>query len=274
MRGWLQKRSDNGKNWERRFFALNESTNKLYYFQNSTDAEYKEVIDMLNVRVQDLQAKGSEEPTKALRIASKTKGSKVVKNHDYLTFLAETIEEKYEWLARLKAATVPATETVLVRDREKKRKKPKQDENDASKANLEESSKAVEPKETLPLDPVEVERERFRLIGSTVKEYVDEAFFAMLNSIPKAIIHKTIKQLTDELEKKLYEVVTEPSYETVKDWMQEDPKLAIWKEGARDALQKLETGRAALAILANQGYDKLSQDRRSRRKERMDALYY
>eukprot|EP00958_Prasinococcus_capsulatus_P018567 scaffold2178_cov323-Prasinococcus_capsulatus_cf.AAC.1 len=254
MRGWLQKRSDNGKNWERRFFALNESTNRLYYFQNSTDTEYKEVIDMLNVRVQDLQAKGSEEPTKALRIAAKTKGTKVVKNHDYLTFLAETIEEKYEWLARLKASTVPATETVLVKDRHKKAAKQRKDL-DAGAA-----AAPVPTKEIEPLDPIEVERERFRLIGLTVKEYVDEAFFAMLNSIPKAIVHKTIKQLDGELEKRLYEVITAPSYERVKDWMQEDPKLVAWKEGARDALVKLESGRAALAILANQGYDKLSQD--------------
>ena len=65
----------------------------------------------LQCKVQDFRPDGERESLQ-FRIISKSRGVPVVNDHEFIVLKAETLEKKYEWMARLRAASVPPAESL------------------------------------------------------------------------------------------------------------------------------------------------------------------
>ncbi|GFH30079.1 dynamin-related GTPase [Haematococcus lacustris] len=107
--------------WQKRFFIFSDTQRMLYYFKSAEDvAKGGTARGMVNVAesvVEDLDDRGSVRVGAAplaintadrsqlmIRLRSKVPGQVAVKDHSSLVVRAETMEQKVQWLARLRKA--------------------------------------------------------------------------------------------------------------------------------------------------------------------------
>mmetsp|Transcript_19122 Transcript_19122/g.32848 ORF Transcript_19122/g.32848 Transcript_19122/m.32848 type:complete len:797 (-) Transcript_19122:788-3178(-) len=106
--------------WQKRFFIFSEAQRMLYYFKSTEEVgkgvQPRGMIPMAECHVEDLDAqmglqKGSQ-PLLLLRIRNKDARIAVHKENQALVLRAETVEQKVQWLARLRGATDPVRRTA------------------------------------------------------------------------------------------------------------------------------------------------------------------
>ena len=244
LMGYLEKRSDGGAHWDKRWFVLNEAKCRLSYYKNPEDRTARGVIDMQRTRPQDMLAKGNTEPTAVFRVASKERGRPIVKDHEWLMLRAPSIEKKYEWLARLRAATQPPSEAIAyvppspsqpaVPPPEPSPPPPKETSTGASEdkgdsdterevAEAEaEAAEAVAAAQRARADSATdaedaevskartaADHERFLLeMGQAASEYCEEVFASLVATVPKAVVYAMLGRVEEDLTAELYTAVS------------------------------------------------------------------
>lgn len=134
--GWLEKRSADTSSlsavpvdswrWQRRWFVVAVEAGYLYYFKTPGEVQTEQPKVAINLReciIDDFQPEVAGMPTKKstqrldgnagsvsllIRIAHRNPGMPVAKNHPQIILRAVDASEKYDWLARLRHASVPS----------------------------------------------------------------------------------------------------------------------------------------------------------------------
>lgn len=293
LMGYLEKRSDTASRWDKRWFVLNEGKCRLSYYRTPEDRTARGVIDMQRARPQDMLSKDSAEPTPVMRIAVRETGDRLLKDHQWLMLKAPSVEKKYEWLARLRAATEPPSEAIAyaATSRLSPPATPASptatsatpqsggeviDVEAADAAAAAAAAEAAVAAETAQLaaateseatEEVEaprvrtaIDHERFLLeMGQAATEYVSQVFVSLVANIPKVVVHAMISRVEDQLLPELVKAVTaefgrSDDEARMEHLVREDPSLEAWKMHARRSLEVIGAARPVLAGAIAEGH--------------------
>ncbi|EFJ05623.1 hypothetical protein SELMODRAFT_449094 [Selaginella moellendorffii] len=230
--GYLSKRSaTSADTWNKRWFVLNEKSNKLGYMKKPDDKRFQGVINLEECLIEELseeelaegrpskskeaskQANGPE-PNLTIKISNKVAYKTVLKAQHVVALKAESMAEKTEWMTKLRQCT------------------------DQGKGSSKAVVEVVTPLRTSmsdgALDTVITRRadpeEELRIMAQEVRDYVEAVMNSLSANIPKAAIFCQVERSKDSMLSTLYKSISALPTPTIKELLQEDAQVKRRRE--------------------------------------------
>eukprot|EP00897_Mesotaenium_endlicherianum_P008361 jgi/Mesen1/7553/ME000392S06821 len=262
LAGFLWKvSSKNG--WSKRWFALSDKTARLYYVKKPDEKAPRGVIPLEDCVVEDVVAPddyptipASSDPLRGaqpqnaqtmqslvFKLSNKVPYKTVVKVHHNLILRAENMQDKAQWVQRIRLLTkAGATQEAPPPEAAEKEAAPAAAAPVALKR--EEASQATVPMKRAPTDP----EEDLKLMSQEVRQYVEVVLTNLSQNIPKAVVLSQVERAKEQMLTKLYTAVSTLPNHAVEELMTEDPESKAKREKANVQQEKLMQLRRALSL--------------------------
>lgn len=237
--GWLSRKSEKTNDWSKRWFVLNEKTNKFAYTKTPDERNFRGVINLEECFLEDgadekeqatSEKKSSKDKKSAngqvnseanlmFKLSHKVPYKTVFKAHNAIILKAENMAEKLEWMAKLRycigAAQGPSIKAAT----------PEFDSSGRF-------SSAPEPSGEMstvlrrPADP----DEDLRLMAQEVRDYVDAVLNSLSANVPKAVVLCQVERAKDAMLNQLYSSISAHPTERIQELLQEDVEVKRRRE--------------------------------------------
>ncbi|XP_024543226.1 dynamin-2B isoform X1 [Selaginella moellendorffii] len=221
---YLMKKSTNKSGWKKRWFVLNEKTNRLGYTKTPDERLFRGVINLEECAIDDASEKDDDDaPTTksskkerasdssislAFKITNKVPYKSVLKAHSSVVLKAESIADKQEWIAKLRNCAQGTQQPP-----------------GKSASIVKEPSRAPEPvQDTVIRRPADPD-EDLRFMGQEVRDYVEAVLNSLSANIPKAVVLCQVEKSKDAMLNKLYSSISKFSSAQIQELLQEDPEV-------------------------------------------------
>ncbi|CAK9193656.1 unnamed protein product [Sphagnum troendelagicum] len=267
--GYLLKKSSKKDDWIKRWFVLNERTNRLGYTKKPEEKSFRGVIALEECILEDGLEKenGAEEAAApaskswskskktsangtdkenlgdnlAFRISHKVSYKTVLKAHHSLVLKADNMAEKMEWMAKLRGCIEsPKNDSSM---KSGSMKESKSTDNVAAALPSSASDGPVEMSTVLrrPVDP----EEELRSMAKEVRDYVEAVLNSLCANIPKAVVLCQVERAKDAMLNQLYSSVSSQSTGKIEELLKED-------QGVKARRERWQKQAAALSKLTRQ----------------------
>ncbi|KAJ7525447.1 hypothetical protein O6H91_17G051600 [Diphasiastrum complanatum] len=243
---YLLKKSTKKTGWLKRWFVLNEKTNRLGYTKTPEERHYRGVINLEECFIEDASDKDDDDisattksskdskrssgtdSSKALsqslafKISNKVPYKTVIKAHSAIILKADSLAEKQEWMTKLRNCAQPS-KSSSTKGSSNGGSQPL-DTSSQTRGSVSES--ASETMLRRPTDP----EEDLKLMAQEVRDYVEAVLNSLSANIPKAIVLSQIERAKEAMLNKLYSSISKHPTTTIQELLQEDPEVKRRRE--------------------------------------------
>ncbi|KAG0632286.1 hypothetical protein M758_1G317400 [Ceratodon purpureus] len=236
--GWLSRKGENTNDWTKRWFVLNEKTNKFGYTKTPDERNFRGIINLEECFLED----GADENDQAAsdKKSSKKSANGQVNSEANLTFKlshkipyktvfkaqhaiilkAENMAEKLEWMAKLRYCIGAAQGSSL------RSAAPEFDSSGRYSSASETNSGEMSTVLRRPAD----QDEDLRLMAQEVRDYVEAVLNSLAANVPKAVVLCQVERAKDAMLNQLYSSISAHPTERIQDLLQEDVEVKRRRE--------------------------------------------
>ncbi|KAJ7520179.1 hypothetical protein O6H91_20G070900 [Diphasiastrum complanatum] len=248
---YLWKKSLKKPGWIKRWFVLNEKTNRLGYTKTPEERHYRGVINLEECFIEDAPDKDDDDDTPtttksskgskrssgkesstalsqslAFKISNKVPYKTVIKAHSSILFKADSLAEKQEWMTKLQNCAQPSKSSSAKGSSDGNSQPP---DNNSLQMRGSVPESASETILRRPIDP----EEDLKLMAQEVRDYVEAVLNSLSANIPKAIVLSQIERAKDAMLNNLYSSISKHPTSTIQELLQEDPEVKRRRERYR-----------------------------------------
>ncbi|CAM6021470.1 unnamed protein product [Sphagnum balticum] len=230
--GYLLKKTKKS-DWAKRWFVLNEKTNKFAYTKTPEERNFRGVINLEECTIEDGDDDDAPATTKAsskdkassngpnttdaaglvFKISHKVAYKTLLKANHTVVLKAENMAEKLEWMSKLRSCIESTTKGASI----KSGSTPEGDNF------LQEGSTVLL---TRPADP----EEDLKLMAQEVRDYVEAVLNSLAANIPKAVVLCQVERAREAMLNQLYSSVSSYSTERIQELLQEGGEVKRRRE--------------------------------------------
>ncbi|KAH9549389.1 hypothetical protein CY35_10G016700 [Sphagnum magellanicum] len=253
--GYLLKKSSKKDDWIKRWFVLNERTNRLGYTKKPEEKSFRGVIALEECILEDGLEKenGAEEAAApaskswskskktsangtdkenlgdnlAFRISHKVSYKTVLKAHHSLVLKADNMAEKMEWMAKLRGCIESPKNDSSTKSGSMKESKSTDNVAAALPSSVSDGPMEMSTVLRRPVDP----EEELRSIAKEVRDYVEAVLNSLCANIPKAVVLCQVERAKDAMLNQLYSSVSSQSTGKIEELLKEDQGVKARREG-------------------------------------------
>eukprot|EP00271_Cylindrocystis_brebissonii_P009737 TRINITY_DN248_c0_g2_i1.p1 TRINITY_DN248_c0_g2~~TRINITY_DN248_c0_g2_i1.p1 ORF type:complete len:1019 (+),score=213.90 TRINITY_DN248_c0_g2_i1:211-3267(+) len=262
LAGYLWKVSSKN-DWSKRWFALSDKTARLYYVKQPNEKTPRGVIPLEECVIEDvvpaeeypvITAVASSDPLRAssalpdnpaslvFKISNKVPYKTVVKVHNNLILRTDTLAEKQQWVARLRALTGKGgAEEETKAEPQAAEAAPPPDVAPAPKDRQRDGAAPPPPDKPLKRVPMDPEEE-LKYMSLEVRTYVDVVLSQLSANVPKAIVLTQVERAKDSMLTRLYTSISKLPNERIAELLTED----LASKGSREKAQKQQKALVSL----------------------------
>eukprot|EP00245_Coleochaete_scutata_P001746 TRINITY_DN121_c0_g2_i1.p1 TRINITY_DN121_c0_g2~~TRINITY_DN121_c0_g2_i1.p1 ORF type:complete len:663 (-),score=183.62 TRINITY_DN121_c0_g2_i1:1015-2724(-) len=276
LAGYLWKQSKKGnkaEEWNRRWFVLNEKAGKLGYMKKPEDRAFRGTISLEDCLIEDIEDDGSANgsaprnapmrpgagtpPTPpvsnsalSFKIRHTVSYKSVVKGHNALILKADKMEDKMEWVGRMRALMPAAKEKpppppdAASSNSGGSVKKGVLERLGFGKDSSSNSAPAEKELGKKRLDP----DEDLRVMAQEVRDYVDAVLSQLSINIPKAIVLCQVEKARSTMLNKLYGAISAKPDSSIEVLLQEDNDVRAAREQKKMQAEKLAVLKRQLSM--------------------------
>ncbi|XP_044462733.1 dynamin-2A-like isoform X2 [Mangifera indica] len=228
--GFLMKKSSKANGWSKRWFVLNEKTGKLGYTKKQEERHFRGVITLEECNVEEMSddedggsskslkdkkaSKAEKRPILVFKITSRIPYKTVMKSHSSVLLKAESVQEKVEWLNKLRSVIQSRGGDVIVRG--ELGLHMRQSHSDGS----------LDTMARRPADP----EEELRWMSQEVRGYVEAVLNSLGANVPKAVVLCQVEKAKEDMLNQLYISISALSSQRMDDLLQEDKNMRSKRE--------------------------------------------
>ncbi|XP_042061749.1 dynamin-2A-like isoform X1 [Salvia splendens] len=228
--GFLLKKSTKNSGWSKRWFVLNEKTGKLGYTKKQEERHFRGVITLEECNLEEVSEEEESPPTKsskdkkasgrdagkgpnlAFKLTSRVQYKTVLKAHSAVVLKAESMQEKTEWLSKLRNVISSKGGQV------------KGETGPPMRQSLSDGS--LDTMARRPADP----EEELRWMAQEVRGYVEAVLNSLAANVPKAVVLCQVEMAKEDMLNKLYISVSAQSTARIEELLLEDQNVKRRRE--------------------------------------------
>ncbi|XP_031249572.1 dynamin-2A-like isoform X1 [Pistacia vera] len=228
--GFLLKKSSKTNGWSKRWFVLNEKTGKLGYTKKQEERHFRGVISLEECNVEEMSdeedassskslkdkkaSKAEKGPSLLFKITSRIPYKTVMKAHSAVLLKTETVQEKVEWINKLRNVIQSRGGDVSVRGEP------------GLPMRHSHSDGSLETMARRPADP----EEELRWMSQEVRGYVEAVLNSLGANVPKAVVLCQVEKAKEDMLNQLYSSISAQSTQRIEDLLQEDKNMRSKRE--------------------------------------------
>ncbi|KAH6835995.1 dynamin-like 3 [Perilla frutescens var. hirtella] len=228
--GFLLKKSTKNSGWSKRWFVLNEKTGKLGYTKKQEERHFRGVITLEECNLEEVSEEEEAPPTKSskdkkangpdagkapsllFKLTSRVQYKTVLKAHSDVVLKAESVQEKTEWLSKLRNVISSKGGQV------------KGESGPLMRQSLSDGS--LDTMARRPADP----EEELRWMAQEVRGYVEAVLNSLAANVPKAVVFFQVEKAKEDMLNKLYSSVSAQSTARIEELLLEDQNVKRRRE--------------------------------------------
>ncbi|KAL5982575.1 Dynamin-2A [Asimina triloba] len=234
--GYLLKKSAKNSGWGRRWFVLNEKNGKdkkidedvayIHWVSGDVALEFYE-CNLEEVEEEEPPPKSSKDKkangpdtgkgSLVFKITSKVPYKTVLKAHSAVVLKAESMQEKVEWMNRIRNLMQPSKGAPG-------RGTSPSDSGPAMRQSLSDGS--LDTMARRPADP----EEELRWMAQEVRGYVEAVLNSLAANVPKAVVLCQVEKAKEDMLNQLYSSVSSQSNARIEELLQEDHNVKRRRE--------------------------------------------
>ncbi|CAL5012566.1 unnamed protein product [Urochloa decumbens] len=233
VQGFLFKKRAKANDWSKRWFVLNEKSGKLGYTKKQEERHFRGVIILEDCKLEEIlddedPPRSSKDSKKSnmldtgkdsslmFKITHKIAYKNVLKAHNAVILMAESMSDKTEWVSKIKN---------IVDQKGLSAKKPNASEGGAPMK----QSHSDGSLDTILKKPVNPEEE-LRWISQEVRGYVEAVLQSLAANVPKAVILCQVEKAKEDMLNQLYTSISSQSIAKIEELIQEDHNVKHKRE--------------------------------------------
>jgi dynamin GTPase len=232
--GWLSIQNESTKSWNKKWFVLNEKTNKFAYTKTPDERNFRGIINLEECLLEDGadENDGSEKKSSSskangqvnseaslmFRLRHKMPYKTVLKAKHSVTFKAENMAEKLEWMGKLRYCIGNAQGPSV-----------KGEAQFDSSQRFGSTPETTGETSTVLRRPADLD-EDLRLMAQEVRDYVEAVLNSLAANVPKAVVLCQVERAKDAMLNQLYSSISAHPTDRIQELLQEDVEVKRRRE--------------------------------------------